>query len=301
MGRTLKRVPLDFAWPLKKVWGGYINPYSSQSVNCDACDGTGYSPQAKRFHEEWYGHVAFDPAAYGATPLARDNPRIRAMAERNVNGSPDYYGRSTDAVDREQTRLFRDCFQYHWSHHLIQADVDALLASDRLYDFTRTPRNDEQREIVRKKIEDGGNSWLPESNGYTPTADEVNEWSIGGFGHDSINCYVCIKARCEREGVPYTCAKCDGKASLWPSNEIEALHDEWEPTEPPNGDGYQLWETTSEGSPITPVFATMQALCEYAAANCSTFGMSNFVSAREWREMLDDNFVVHREGNHVFM
>ena len=27
MGRKLMRVPLDFAWPLKKVWKGYINPY----------------------------------------------------------------------------------------------------------------------------------------------------------------------------------------------------------------------------------------------------------------------------------
>ena len=33
--------------------------------------------------------------------------------------------------------------------------------------------------------------------------------------------------------------------------------------EPPKGDGYQLWETTSEGSPASPVFETLDKLCEW--------------------------------------
>jgi len=41
--------------------------------------------------------------------------------------------------------------------------------------------------------------------------------------------------------------------------------------EPPVGEGYQLWETTSEGSPCTPVFTTLDELCEYAEKNVSTF------------------------------
>ena len=32
------------------------------------------------------------------------------------------------------------------------------------------------------------------------------------------------------------------------------------PVDPPNGDGYQLWETTSEGSPVSPVFESIDAL-----------------------------------------
>ena len=27
MGRELRRVPLDFAWPLQKVWAGFLNPH----------------------------------------------------------------------------------------------------------------------------------------------------------------------------------------------------------------------------------------------------------------------------------
>ena len=35
---------------------------------------------------------------------------------------------------------------------------------------------------------------------------------------------------------------------------------------PPEGEGFQLWETTSEGSPISPVFSTAEKLAEYLEA-----------------------------------
>jgi hypothetical protein len=31
MSRIVKRVPFDFAWPLKKTWGGFVNPYTSSA------------------------------------------------------------------------------------------------------------------------------------------------------------------------------------------------------------------------------------------------------------------------------
>ena len=37
--------------------------------------------------------------------------------------------------------------------------------------------------------------------------------------------------------------------------------------EPPKGEGYQLWNTTSEGSPISPVFETLDKLCEWCEVN----------------------------------
>jgi hypothetical protein len=30
MGREIRRVPLDFAWPIDMVWKGFLSPYSSQ-------------------------------------------------------------------------------------------------------------------------------------------------------------------------------------------------------------------------------------------------------------------------------
>jgi hypothetical protein len=303
MGRTLKRVPLDFSWPLNKLWGGYVNPFYHQSTPCPDCK-NGYSPEYTRLENQWYGRGGFDPIAYGATPLTVDHPGIQARARRNIERSPEFYGHGEYAVQREARRLLNECFYDHWSCNLVQADVDALIAADRLWDFTRTPRNEAQAEIVRQKIADGGNSWLPESNGYVPTAQEVNDWAVGpGMGHDSSNAWTCIKARMEREGLgPDTCASCGGDPHVWPSPEIKAAYENWTETEPPVGDGFQLWETTSEGSPISPVFATMEELCQYAAQHCSVFA-SEKVSAERWREMLDADhvYVEQKIGNHTMI
>lgn len=296
MGRELKRVPLDFAWPRGEIWGGYLNPYWRQRRECPACAGTGLAPMAHLFRDQWYGYRHFDPVAYGAKPIPRGHPKILAMAERNMSGGPP----GGLAVQQEVDRLYRDCFAGHWHHHLIQADVDALIAANRLGDFTREPRTEEQREVVRQKVAAGGNSWLPESNGYIPTAEEINEWSIGGMGHDGINASVCIEARCQREGAEYRCAECLGSGDLWPSPEVEAAYEAWEPTEPPDGPGYQLWQTTSEGSPASPVFATLEELCDWCAGNATTFA-SFTATAEEWREMLDAGFVRHKEGCNIFI
>lgn len=37
----------------------------------------------------------------------------------------------------------------------------------------------------------------------------------------------------------------------------------WKAYDPPTGEGWQVWETVSEGSPITPVFPTAEALIEH--------------------------------------
>jgi hypothetical protein len=70
--------------------------------------------------------------------------------------------------------------------------------------------------------------------------------------------------------------------------------------EPPKGEGYQLWENTTEGSPKSPVFQTLDELCEWCEKNATTFG-SFKASAAEWKEMLNDNFVYHKEGNVMFL
>lgn len=55
----------------------------------------------------------------------------------------------------------------------------------------------------------------------------------------------------------------------------------------PDGPGYQLWMTTAADSPLTPVFATLRELAEYAAGHCSTF--ADFTAtADEWETMFTD-------------
>lgn len=70
--------------------------------------------------------------------------------------------------------------------------------------------------------------------------------------------------------------------------------------EPPKGKGYQLWEDVSEGSPISPVFKTLDELCAWAEKNATTFA-SFKATKEEWKKMLSDEFVYHKEGNTMFI
>lgn len=70
--------------------------------------------------------------------------------------------------------------------------------------------------------------------------------------------------------------------------------------EPPEGDGFQLWETTTEGSPISPVFKSLEELCEWCADNYTTF--AHFKATKEeWMQMLGGRLVYHKQGNVTFI
>jgi hypothetical protein len=248
MGRETRRVPLDFDWPLNKVWEGFLMPDRFDEVKCPDCE-NGYSPQAQNLYDLWYGKIPFGPTSTGSTPWRHDSPGVRAFAERNVSNAPEFYGTGEAATVREAQRL-ADHFNSGWMHHLNQDDVNALIEAGRLRDFTHR-WSEETRKL--EEIEPA----------VTPTAAQVNEWSLRGMGHDSINASVVIRARCEREGIDDTCPTCKGHGSTeaYPGQRAEA--EAWEPTEPPKGDGWQLWETVSEGSPISPVCASADELAAW--------------------------------------
>jgi hypothetical protein len=200
MGREIKRVALDFDWPIGLTWKGYLNPYSPQE--CKPCGGSGVNPATKKISDDWYKHLR------------------------------------TDGKDG-------------WQHHLEQADVDVLVAANRLMDFTHT------------WIPEGG--WVRREDKYRPTVAEVNAWSRRGMGHDSINQWVCTEAKAKRLGVYGKCSICDGKGHYWCDEKYEKLSEEWARIEPPAGDGWQVWQTVSEGGPVTPVFPTAEALIRHLA------------------------------------
>lgn len=80
-------------------------------------------------------------------------------------------------------------------------------------------------------------------------------------------------------------------ACEWDDEQGYSCGKSWhEKVDPPAGEGYQLWETTSGGSPISPPFATLDDLCEWAALNSFTFGDYR-TTAAEWKRMLEDGLV----------
>ena len=248
MGRQLKRVPMNFDWPLNQVWKGYINPYNSQE--CKSCGNTGLNPATKKLSDNWYGFSNDEVEWIQVSPKYRYNNKA-------------------------------------WSHHLTQDEVDALVKNNRLIDFTH--------------IWDKTKGWQEKNPPYHPTAEEVNKWSIsGGMGHDSINSWICIETRAKRLGVYGKCKYCKGEGEIWQSEEIRKLHEKWQREEPPKGKGFQLWENTSEGSPISPVFSSLEGLCSWAENNATTFA-SFKVTAKEWHNMLTEDLVIHKEKNAVFI
>lgn len=243
MGRELKRVPIDFDWPLKEVWEGYLNPCLDFLEDCPSCDGSGLAPVAKLWRDKWYGYAVFNPAETGSLPFSPFDmgiqERIRIKIENPAGGGEDFWFKLFGVSDMNRVVFLeteRMCKHWNeqWSHHLDQNDVQALFDAKRLHNF--------------------GNPAI------CPPAPEVNWLGLTGMGHDAINQHVCLKARIKRMGEVLECASCEGDGHVWPSTELKELCDNWEETEPPEGEGWQVWETVTGGSPVSPVFVTEEEL-----------------------------------------
>lgn len=207
MSREVRRVPLDFDWPLSSTWRGYLLPESLRLPPCTACGGEGWSAEARAIADTFYPHT-----------IPGDRATQDALA---------------------------------WHDKIGQKEVDHLLKKGRL------------------------GTWRDGAWHHDPlTADEVNARQHAGAldGHDAINRGLLIEFRCKRLGISMRCPECQGHGDVekYPGQRAEA--DAWEPTDPPTGDAWQLWETVSEGSPITPAFATADDLIEHLATVGTSWG-----------------------------
>jgi len=221
MGRELKRVPLDFNWPINKVWEGYINPHYEQ---CPVCKGSGSTMAMQRLED--------------------------LVSLLMLSGS--------DAMENKCHPYFYDAPLHNTAGKTCGKDMTELTTG-----------------LAGRE---------PSMIGY----DGCDKWSA-------------TKKIIKVAGLPKTwgiCPECKGNGI--PKDKFKK-YDTWKETEPPKGKGFQLWETTSEGSPQSPVFATLDELCVWASINASTFADCK-ATAKEWKKMLGkDDIVCHKEGNMVFM
>ena len=172
-----------------------------------------------------------------------------------------------------------------WCDKITQDEVQALVDENRLWNFTRVPLNAQQKEDAQKS----GNGLLPYNNGRIPSADEVNEWNrkMDLNGHDLINLFILVEIRAKRLGVFGHCPTCKGEGVVFKNEELRKFHKEWKEYEPPVGDGYQLWDTTGDGSPISPVFATIKELAYWCAED----------SIQRWREKWLEDLTGENKGS----
>ena len=206
MSRKIHRVPVDFDWPLNKVWQGYLEPDELRGEPCPACNASGQT------HFGWW----LQRMSYVMGMLADD-------VREQERGKPLH----------PWLRDFPNAHG-HWENHQWVTDrpsPDALEFFARLMDV------------------------------------DPSEITGSLFGKDTH--YAVLRKLLEITGVDVGCQTCEGHGSTekYPGQRAEA--EAWEPTGPPEGDGWQLWESVSEGSPISPVFADREGLIHWLTTDYS--------------------------------
>lgn len=277
MGREVKRVPLDFVWPMHKTYDGFLLPKELEALPCHCA--RGLAPESDVFFNQWYGYAYFDPIAYGSTLITAETPGIYDHIKTKIGRNLSFY-KEFAATDNEdyaiQHEIARMCqiWNSQWHYHLTQADVDDLFNNDDMQRYTHRFIDGEYKRVIMT----------------SPDAAVINFNSIED-AFCKIDVSRCIEHRAKREGVPSYCATCNGENALWRDVDHKAAHDAWTPIGPPVGDGYQLWENTSEGSPISPVKEAPEELATWLVENeASRFG-DKTATFEEWMSVINAGWV----------
>lgn len=185
-------MPLDFDWPLNKVWSGFLSPDKFDEDRCPDCAFGGTDAY------EWLQGIAYLIAG-----LADD-------ANDEAHGMP----------------------MHPW----------LAPARENSYNHAKGRPGPQFAEFA-----DG-------------IAPDARPSFLGRDVYGTMRGLIAAAGLPERWGI---CPTCDGHASLekYPGQRAEAAA--WRPTDPPEGEGWQYWETVSEGSPISPVFATAEELSHW--------------------------------------
>jgi hypothetical protein len=187
MGREVKRVAIDFDWPLHKIWNGYVNPYYKK---CEKCDGS------------------------GAT-----------MASRRLDDLVNLLMLSGDDAKRGKAHPY----------------------------FYNAPLHQTCGELCGEDMSE--------------LTEALAGRSSSCMGHDCIDNWSARSKILKVAGVSEDWGKCKACNGEGLSSEYQKRYNNWERVEPPTGKGYQIWETVTEGSPVSPVFADPEKLADWMVQN----------------------------------
>lgn len=254
MGREIRRVPMDFDWPKDKPWKGFIKPHSRECP--DAARGTchgGWTNAGK-----WLDALCNLIALLGQE-AAQSGPEYQAHFKRTGRVYPHPYLESWGQAPR--TQIPRDVVERIREIEDQGARHRAFWLYSRENPPQLLPLDNELAALVR---------------GLAPGED------LGPFGGGMAS-YKIQKALRGIAGVPETwgiCPTCKGDGTDPAAKEA---YEAWQREDPPAGDGWQVWETVSEGSPISPVFATAEEVVRWLVdvGGYSEAGARGFVCA-EW-------------------
>jgi hypothetical protein len=220
---------LDFDWPLKKRWHGYVNPHYRKCSECDA----GYSAEYRAL--ERIVHLLLIAGEDSQRRPADFVPSGRCVNIPTYTGSP-------------HNRLYPHPY-------LIEAGVA-----------------DPGRELWK-------------------VTNALADRGPGVLGYDCIATWnacekVLIAAGMTDEEARKRWGRCEHCGGDAVDPEVKAEYEAWERFHPPTGDGWQMWETTSEGSPISPVFKTPERLARWLADNRASACGAETATYEQWLGMV---------------
>jgi len=261
MGRELRRVPLDFDWPLNERWEGFVNPYYKR---CAWCRGDGYDLRYRRFSE----FVRYLLLAAEDSQIRPENfiplpPRENIHFSARINSVPPRWPWAK--FDPVETLMEIAGLDPSWMTK-IEEDVVGKLAA------IEVPEVFHQHQILNIR---GGERNYPHpflcECGISDVGTRFHEWVLAlgakpsflgwdGVGRVQEKIFRAVGFESHTVKTDWgeyedfywgKCKVCDGEGI---DLEFQEKYENWESTEPPKGPGYQVWETVSEGSPVSPVF-----------------------------------------------
>lgn len=276
MGREVRRVPLDFDWPLDKVWKGYVMDDELKPDLCPECKGDG-----RTVFGEWIGGFTYVMAM-----LASD-VHERIGRQSNLHPWLAEFGRAAGhweyLVDGEWRHVAElqseghesEFFRAHQGRWVVDRPGDDAL--DFFHGIMR-----KHYELRYAQDDEYAKYYSPDT---LPSREEIGgSFGLSSRGTGTVNIQAALLHVLEDAAeVSFDCPICWGNGSLDKYEGQEADRDAWEKTEPPEGEGYQLWETVTEGSPISPVFETPEELARYMV------GMDEWGTTKDYQTAL--NFV----------
>lgn len=237
MSRELRRVPLDFNWPLNKVWSGYINPHGGPCPEDQTTCFNGYTAAGK-----WLESVARLIAMLGDEAVCNTPERLKHYAKSG--------------------RIYPHPYLQEFAQAPRTSIPDAVINKAR-----ELPTMPERMRVVEAYEARNPTRLLPLTD---ELADLVGglakkrggKAALGEIGSSSVSWEIANVLR-DAAGMRKrwgTCPVCKGHGDD-PAQRKAA--NRWRKKHPPKGPGYQLWENVSEGSPISPVFPTRETFIAY--------------------------------------
>jgi hypothetical protein len=310
MGREIRRVALEFGWPLGTRWKGFVNPHYE---GCPVCKDSGGYSDTYLLLDGFTRHLLIAAEASAKRPddyvPIRDGGRSMGFLRFGGIAPPEEQPRQwpwdTDPVDVMATIAGEKPREHDaWViRRLARLNKHPGMWSPQMarYDWSVDEEGNRVRKVVLNP--EGGmyypHPYLVEDYGISDVGTTFHEFvrKLGGkpgmLGWDGgwdIRSAV-LKAHGYEMPTDHAlpddllCPFCKG-SGVHP--DASGDYENWEPYDPPKGEGYQLWNTTTEGHPMSPVFDTPEKLATWLVKNkISTFGVGNTMSYDQWMRFIE--------------